>query len=85
MSRRLQIIGAALLATVFLASLLAGTVLAAQPPAPAQTQLPGNKIPQFVDPLPVLDLNAQSISGISTVIPGSSELVLNMQTFQANI
>ncbi|MDH4367542.1 MAG: multicopper oxidase domain-containing protein [Dehalococcoidia bacterium] len=85
MSRRLQIIGAALLATVFLASLLAGTVLAAQPPAPAQTQLPGNKIPQFVDPLPVLDLNAQSISGISTVIPGSSELVLNMQTFQGNI
>jgi FtsP/CotA-like multicopper oxidase with cupredoxin domain len=59
--------------------------MAVKPVAPAQTQLPGNKIPQFVDPLPVLDLNAQSTVGISTVVPGSSELVLNMQTFKANI
>ena len=85
MRKRLHIIGAALIATVFLASLLAGTVLAAKPPAPAQTQLPGNKIPQFVDPLPVLDLNPASATGIPVVIPGSSELVLNMLTFKANM
>ena len=85
MRKRLHIVGAALLAVVFLASLLTGTVLAVKPPAPAQTQLPGNKIPQFVDPLPVLDLNPASTTGIPVVIPGSGELVLNMLTFKTNM
>jgi spore coat protein A len=66
-----------------------GTVVAKKAPPPplggVQIQLPGNKIPQFVDPLPVLDLNPSSKSGIPVVIPGSSELVLNMMTFRANM
>ncbi len=60
----------------------------APPPAGTQVQLPGNKIPQFVDPLPVLDianLNAQSTGGISTVVADTNELVLHMKTFKANI
>jgi len=49
------------------------------------TPLPGNKIPQFVDPLPVLDLNSQSTTGIATVIAGTDEITLNMVEFKANI
>ena len=49
------------------------------------TPLPGNKIPQFVDPLPVLDLNPQSTTGIATVIAGPGEIKLNMVEFKANI
>ncbi|MDP2156130.1 MAG: hypothetical protein Q8K68_00275, partial [Nitrospirota bacterium] len=49
------------------------------------TPLPGSNIPQFVDPLPVLDLNPQSTSGIATVIAGPGEITLNMVEFKANI
>jgi spore coat protein A len=49
------------------------------------TPLPGNMIPQFVDPLPVLDLNPQSTTGIATVIAGPGEITMNMQEFKANI
>ncbi|XUW99733.1 MAG: multicopper oxidase domain-containing protein [Dehalogenimonas sp.] len=61
---------------------------APKPPPAGQVQLPGNKIPQFVDPLPVLDigaLNGQSTTGISTIVAGTSEIRLNMKTFQAKI
>ncbi|MEL7562524.1 multicopper oxidase domain-containing protein [Dehalogenimonas sp. 4OHTPN] len=62
------------------------TLFAAPKPPPAgQVPLPGNKIPQFIDPLPVLDLNPQSTTGIPTVVAGANELVLNMHTFKANI
>jgi len=50
----------------------------------AQVHLPGNKIPQFVDPLPVLDLNPKSTTGIATVIAGTGEITLNMVEFKAN-
>src|SRR3989304_8472129 len=36
----------------------------------AQIQLPGNKIPQFVDPLPLLDLTARGTAGIDTLVAG---------------
>lgn len=49
------------------------------------TPLPGKNIPQFVDPLPVLDLNPQSTTGIATVIAGSGEITLNMVEFKANM
>jgi spore coat protein A len=47
-----------------------------------QTQLPGNKIPQFVDPLPLL-----SIAGgpIETIVAGAAEITLNMLEFKANV
>ncbi len=50
-----------------------------------QVPLPGNKIPQFVDPLPVLDLTAGGTAGIDTLIAGPAEIELLMRTFQANI
>ncbi len=48
----------------------------------AQTQLPGSKIPQFVDPLPLL-----SVAGgtMETVVAGTAEIKLNMLEFQANM
>jgi spore coat protein A len=49
------------------------------------TPLPGNKIAQFVDPLPVLDLNPQSTTGIATLLAGPGEITLNMLEFQANM
>jgi spore coat protein A len=49
------------------------------------TPLPGNKIDQFVDALPVLDLNPQSTTGIATVVAGAGEIRLNMLEFRANI
>jgi len=47
-----------------------------------QTPLPGNKIPQFVDPLPVL-----SVAGgtIQTVVAGADEIGLHMREFKANM
>src|SRR5574341_1031653 len=50
-----------------------------------QVHLPGNKIPQFVDPLPVLSLDLTSPNGIKTVIAGPGEITLNMLEFKANI
>jgi len=49
------------------------------------TPLPGKNIPQFVDPLPVLDLNPQSTTGIATIIDTGAEITLNMVEFKANI
>jgi spore coat protein A, manganese oxidase len=57
---------------------------APKPPPAGQVQLPGNKIPQFVDPLPLLDLNPGSTTGIPVVIADTTELKLNMHTFKAN-
>ncbi len=47
-----------------------------------QTPLPGNKIPQFVDPLPLL-----SVAGgpMETVIAGTGEITLNMLEFKARV
>ncbi len=47
-----------------------------------QIPLPGHKIPQFVDPLPLL-----SVAGgpIETVRAGTGEITLNMLEFQANM
>ena len=52
---------------------------------PQGVQLPGNKIPQFVDPLPVLELNPQSTSGIATLVADTGEITLNMLEFKANM
>jgi len=53
------------------------------------TPLPGNKIPQFVDPLPDLDTTADGCTGLDTLLTGplggSNEFELHMRTFQANI
>ncbi len=46
------------------------------------TPLPGNKIAQFVDPLPLLSVAGGSIE---TVVAGSGEITLNMLEFQANV
>lgn len=68
--------------------LAAGPAIAKKPVPPppgTQVQLPGNKIPQFVDPLPVLDLNIGTPSGVKTLIAGPGEIILNMLEFQANM
>lgn len=90
MRKKLTVLRLLLLIVLVAATLLSGTIVAAKKPAPpplgdVQVQLPGNKIPQFVDPLPVLDLNPNSTTGISTVVAGTGELVLNMHTFRANM
>jgi len=70
--------------TVLLAHLILG--LSAQGALAVQgTPLPGNKIPQFVDELPNLDLAASGILGIDTLMAGPAEIQLNMHTFKANI
>ena len=70
------IFGARLLAPLVLFT--AQGVLAVQ-----GTPLPGNKIPQFVDPLPLLD--AQVGGTMETIIAGGGEITLNMLEFQANM
>jgi spore coat protein A len=45
--------------------------------------LPGKKIAQFVDPLPLLD--AQPGGTMKTIIAGPAEITLNMLEFQANM
>jgi len=62
------------------AALAVGEVFAVQ-----GTPLPGNLIPQFVDPLPDLDLSASGILGLDTIVAGPAEIQLNMRTFKANI
>jgi len=49
------------------------------------TPLPGNRIPQFVDPLPQLDLVTGPGTGMETIIDTGSEITLNMLEFQANM
>jgi FtsP/CotA-like multicopper oxidase with cupredoxin domain len=49
------------------------------------TPLPANQIPQFVDPLPVLDLSASGTAGVDTLIAGTAEIELHMRTFKASI
>ncbi len=59
-----------------LLSLAAGTAFAQGIP------FPGSKIPQFVDPLPLLSAAGGSME---TVIAGSGEITLNMLEFQAKM
>jgi spore coat protein A len=49
------------------------------------TPLPGNKIPQFVDPLPLLNLTTGTTTGIETLIDTGSEITLNMLELRANM
>ena len=46
---------------------------------------PGNKIPQFVDPLPLLNLTTGTTTGIETHIDDGSEITVNMLELQANM
>jgi spore coat protein A len=50
---------------------------------------PGNKIPQFVDPLPLLNLitstTTGTTTGIETLIDNGSEITLNMLELKANM
>ena len=66
-----------LVLAIMATALIAGTAMAVQ-----GTPLPGNKIPQFVDPLPLL-----SVAGgpIETVVASTGEITLNMLEFRANI
>lgn len=47
-----------------------------------QTPLPGDQIPQFMDPLPVLSVAGGSIE---TVVAGASEIALHMREFKARM
>lgn len=47
------------------------------------TPLPGNKIPQFVDPLPLLGVTPGGT--METVVAGTDEITLNMLEFQAKV
>jgi hypothetical protein len=50
-----------------------------------QTPLAGKRLPQFVDPLPLLDLTASGTVGIDTLIAGAAEIELHMREFKANV
>ena len=50
-----------------------------------QTPLAGNTLPQFVDPLPLLDLTASGTVGIDTLVAGAGEIELHMREFKANV
>ncbi len=70
-------IGTALLGVVFLGFVIAPGALAAQ-----GTPLPGSKIPQFVDPLPVLSAAGGTME---TAVATGGEITLNMLEFQAKM
>ncbi|GKT09834.1 multicopper oxidase family protein [Desulforhabdus sp. TSK] len=74
------------LLNLFLLVMFIGLVGASGAMAGQGTPLPGNKIAQFVDPLPLLKDPLLNPDGpIETVIAGSSEITLNMLEFQANM
>jgi FtsP/CotA-like multicopper oxidase with cupredoxin domain len=50
-----------------------------------QTELEGEMISQFLDPLPLLDLTASGTNGIDTLIATSAEIELHMREFKANV
>jgi FtsP/CotA-like multicopper oxidase with cupredoxin domain len=85
MKSRFYTVCTLLLALVLAVTMVGAPALAAKPVPAGQVQLPGNKIPQFVDPLPVLSLDLTSATGIKTLVAGASEITLNMLEFQANI
>ncbi|MHB8845947.1 MAG: multicopper oxidase family protein [Nitrospirota bacterium] len=66
-----------LIAVAFIVAASLGTALAVQ-----GTPLPGSKIPQFVDPLPLLSAAGGTME---TVIAGPGEITLNMLEFQAKM
>lgn len=68
---------------LFLAAALALVTQGAR--ADQGDQLPGAMIPQFVDPLPLLDLDLSTPDGLKTVIAGTDEITLNMLEFAASI
>jgi spore coat protein A len=53
--------------------------------AVTQAALEGSAIPQFVDPLPLLDLTASGTIGIDTLVAGAAEIELHMREFKANV
>lgn len=57
-------------------------VIAGSASAQVQTPLPGSFIPQFVDPLPDLDLSG---GPIKTVVAGASEIEVHMREFQSKV
>jgi spore coat protein A len=65
-------------------ALVAAAVLAPLPPANAQqgTPLPGSSIPQFIDPLPLLDISG---GPMETMIAGTGEVTLTMKEFKASV
>jgi FtsP/CotA-like multicopper oxidase with cupredoxin domain len=65
---------------------MVSTIALAKKPIPVgQVHLPGNKIPQFVDPLPVLSINGDGMTGIDTIIAGADEINLKMLEFRTNM
>jgi spore coat protein A len=77
----------AIFGTTFLAplALLLVAFTAQEALAVQGTPLPGKNIPQFVDPLPQLDLVTGPGTGMETIIDNGSEITLNMLEFQANM
>ena len=67
---------------LFLAAVAGVFIFGLSQASAAQIHLPGNKIPQFVDPLPLL-----SVAGgtIETIVAGPDEITLNMLEFPANV
>jgi spore coat protein A len=49
------------------------------------TPLPGSAIPQFIDPLPLLNVPQVVDGPIETIIAGTEEITLTMREFQANV
>lgn len=82
MKRRLSVFYTLVLVLMLTVTLVGAPALAAKPVPVGQVQLPGNKIPQFVDPLPLL-----SVAGgtMETIIAGTGEITLNMLEFPANV
>jgi spore coat protein A len=59
-----------------------GLISTAEAQAPPQVLLPGKSIPQFLDPLPLLDLSG---GPMNTIIDNGSQFTISMQEFLANV
>jgi spore coat protein A len=67
--------------------LIAASLIFLSVPATFAQQVPlaGKMLPQFVDPLPLLDLTASGTAGIDTLVAGVTEIELHMREFKANV
>jgi FtsP/CotA-like multicopper oxidase with cupredoxin domain len=70
---------------LFSLMLLVTAFLFAAGSARAQTPLPGSHIPQFVDPLPILDVTGATNGTIQTILAGTDQIEVDMKEFRANV
>jgi hypothetical protein len=55
------------------------------PSPPGQTPIPAASIPQFVEPLPILEATGASNGTIQTIVAGKSQIDIEMREFKSRM